>query len=380
MKIIITEEQYENLLQSNLFPELTESYLNLLCKQSRKKGVNPQYCELYELEKNEKISSELRTELSNSIKVLYNFFRFKQAGILPKIVELSLIDKNRTITFLKLISDFITDESYNNDETKKMLYRLKNEKNAPSNIEELLRKIREKEYVKYENEFIGDNFGVKRTRLELEYKCGDNIDVKLIQLIKDVKSNKVELLEFLDNIKKCIKTSLNNPQPIKSDIISKTPLYYIENGEKIKKFDQDSLFEVKMMDTEIDSYLSEFFSIFKQSNVAHLKPEYLEVYNKIINGIFNWIKVEGNDYLENIKKQLSGIFFEKNQLIPIEYIELYWSNQGQRNCKELRLSVRFRINPKFNEIESFTYNKNSDILEKHTKKITKSDSDYIICK
>ncbi len=380
MKIIITEEQYTNIIQKTLFPEIKESYLSLLCKQSKKKGTNPQYCELYKLESNENISDELKNDLSESIKVLYNFFKIKQAGTLPKIIELSLKDENRTITFLKLISEFINDEEYDNDETKKMLKRLRNTNETPSNIEDLLRKIREKEYLKYENNFIGDNFNAKRTRLELDYKCGDDIDKKLIYLIGDIKNNKREIIKFLEDIKKCIKNSLNNPQPIKSDIVSKTPLYYIENDEKIKKFDEGSLFEVKMMDTEIDSYLSEFFSVFKESKISHLKPEYLEIYNKIVNSIYNWVKIEGQNYLNNIKNKLSGIFFEKNQLIPIEYIELYWSNQGQRNCKELRLSIRFRINPKFNEIDTFIYNKNNDILEKVTKKITKAESDYIICK
>ena len=48
---------------------------------------------------------------------------------------------------------------------------------------------------------------------------------------------------------------------------------------------------------------------------------------------------------------MSGIIYEGDLIVPIEYIDLYWSNKGQRGCDEKRLSIRFRIKPEYNRID-----------------------------
>jgi hypothetical protein len=142
-----------------------------------------------------------------------------------------------------------------------------------------------------------------------------------------------EFKELLENIKDCISSSLDNEIVIKSDIVSKTPLYVMDNGQKVEVFPKGSNFEVKLMDTNIDSYLSEFFSIFKSKEVSEQKGVYLEVYNSVIKGIYSWVKNKGQKYLDNIKNNMSGIVFENYTIVPIEYIEFYWSNIGQKKMR-----------------------------------------------
>ena len=129
------------------------------------------------------------------------------------------------------------------------------------------------------------------------------------------------------------------------------------------------------MDVEIDSYLSEFFSIFKQSSLKGVKKEYIDDYNKVIREIFNYVKTNGEGYLEKIKNEIKGIIFDDYLIVPIENLHFYWSNRGQRGCDELRLSIRFRIKPdENNQINTYKYKKGSAILVKNTKQV--SDSFY----
>ena len=87
---------------------------------------------------------------------------------------------------------------------------------------------------------------------------------------------------------------------------------------------------------------------------------------------------EAKDYLDKVKAQIGGIIYEYNTIVPIENIDLYWSNKGQRGCDEKRLSIRFRIMPGVNEIKTFRFKK-EDELEMTIKKVQNDEDKKIIC-
>lgn len=386
MNLIISESQYKKLIESQeeLLSLFEPSHLSLLCKRYKKDG-NSAACRLLTL-KNSLKNKKLENQLENSVEVLFKFFPKKTVGMLPKILELSLEYPERTINTLKLISDFIIDPKFKNDETKKRLLKLRDVDSIPDDLEDLLRKAREKEYSKYEKDIVGkeENFQMKRTSLTLNYSCGDDIDTKFLDKIEKFKSSdKEEFESLLVKIKSCISDSLVNSQPIKADVVSVTPLFYMDGDKKIKVFDSGVNFEVKKMDTEIDSYLSEFFSIFKNTNYSNLKSSHLDIYNKVIDGIYNWISgtKEGELYLNKIKDKMAGVIYDNFSIVPSEYIDLYWSNVGQRGCKEKRLSIRFRINTDLvgKTIPIYVYSKGSEILEKKDYVVPEVNTQKVIC-
>jgi hypothetical protein len=388
MKFIITESQAKHILeikksvdknQLDLGFKVQEDYLRLLCRRSRKsKGPA---CKLYNLRKF--LNDELKTELNKSIEVLFNFFGRKHVGVLPKIIELSLLTPDRTVYNLKTIADFIDEKVFNNDITKKQLSSLNDLKFIPDNLNDILRDARIKEYTKYENDFVGNYFDAKKTSLSLKYKCGDNIEDKFIDLVgKSENLNPEEYKKFLNDILVCVSDSLKDSPTLKADVVSKTPLYIEEDGQKVEVFPSGSNFEIKKMDTNIDSYLSEFFSIFKNKENILKKDTHLLLYNGIIQDIFKWVVVNGDNFLEKVKNELEGIIYNNYTIIPIKYIEFYWSNHGQKNCNvEKRLSIRFRINPEFKGqiIPTYIFNKNSDILEKKEMFVSPKEVKYNIC-
>ena len=134
------------------------------------------------------------------------------------------------------------------------------------------------------------------------------------------------------------------------------------------------------MDPFIDSYLSEFFSIFKQSSLSSEKPIYIKLYNQLIDKLFIWLNTtpSAQKYLNKVRSQMSGIIYEGDLIVPIEYIDLYWSNKGQRGCDEKRLSIRFRIKPEYNKISGY-YFKDKSILEPTSLDVTTKDREKIVC-
>jgi hypothetical protein len=382
MKFLINEGQYWFLYENQLdfgFDEKPD-FLHMLCKSSG----NPYgpFCKLKDLRTN--LNDELINKLNYSVQVLYDFFGLKNYRLLPKIVELSLESPERTVNTLNTIAVFINDDDFDKDATKKQLRKLRRMSSIPDNLDDIIRDARTKEYTKYENYFINTpQFEKKRTGLSLSYKCGDKVDLNFLQIaykFKDLEGDEFEKL--LKEIKVCIKNSLKQKNPIKADVVTQTPLYVEENGEKVEVFPSGSNFEVKKMDSNIDSYLSEFFSVFKQSENKQYKETHMDVYNKVVQSIYEWITVTGKSYLDSIKRNTSGMIYDNETIIPMEYIELYWSNSGQRNCNtEKRLSIRFRIKPEYRgkTITGYKYVQNSDILKKIDVLVSPKEVEYQIC-
>ena len=78
---------------------------------------------------------------------------------------------------------------------------------------------------------------------------------------------------------------------------------------------------------------------------------------------------------------MKGIVYENYTIVPIEYIDFYWSNVGQKRCDELRLSIRFRIKSEYENktIEVYVFNRTSDILEKKQLQVSKRAVEKVVC-
>jgi hypothetical protein len=351
------------------------SKIDYLCTQS-KKEESP-YCQLKKFRDN--LEDEyLVKELERSMFILDQFFGKKNVGTFPVIIQLALQDTSRTVNFLELVSDFIVDKKYDDDQVKKILNKQRYSTTIPNDIEGLLAYARQKEHSKYEDRFSGEYFEKKPTKLQLDYKCSDDAKETLIDVLKKVHSGTETLNYTFFQITSCLSKSFKKGSYyIKADLMTKKDLKD-EEGNVI--FPSGSFFEVKKMDPFIDSYLSEFFSIFKQSSLSSEKPIYIKLYNELIDKIFVWLntKPSSKEYLDKVRSQMSGIIYEDNLIIPIEYIDLYWSNKGQRGCDEKRLSIRFRIKPEYSKINGFFF-KDKDTLDPVTLDVKSKEREKIVC-
>jgi len=100
----------------------------------------------------------------------------------------------------------------------------------------------------------------------------------------------------------------------------------------------------------------------------------------LIDKLFTWLnsKPSAEEYLNNVKSKMAGIIYEGNLIVPIQYIDLYWSNKGQRGCDEKRLSIRFRIKPEYDKIDGYFF-KDKNTLESTTLTVKSKDREKIIC-
>jgi hypothetical protein len=386
-KIILTEDQLkliiEKVKQPTLFDLGAENLINHYCVKGQKKfEKNNPWCDLKKIRS--EVGDELKQNLDDSIKILFNFYKRPYKGVLPKIIELSLTEayKERTISFLKSIADFIKSEKQNvkDYKLKKALKSLQNQNSIDTKtLEKLLELVRMANYSAYEESFVGQNFELKRGKLQLNYKCEELVQHKnFFDIIKHLKSNPELFEKYFNLITKCIFQSFTKTEG-KGDLVLKTPLFVLDNSKKVEIFPSGSVFEVKGMDYGVDSYLSEFFSVFKKTELVNLKSEYLETYNNLMQKLYEWCEKNGAQFLVGIKKSLSGIVFDKNIIIPINYVDLYWSNRGQKGCDEKRLSIRFKVKENVT-ITGYRYNNNSEILEKIDDiQIPSKDKVFLIC-
>ena len=376
--LFVSRTTKKKLNESQEINEITprrKSKIDYLCTQSD--SEQSPYCQLRKF-RDGLNDQYLINELERSIFILDKFFLKKKVGTFPVIIQLALQDTSKTVNFLELVSDFIVDKKYDDDQVKKILNKQRYSTSIPNDIEGLLAYARQKEHSKYEDRFAGEYFEKKPTKLQLDYKCSDDAKETLIDVLKKIHSGTETLNYTLFQITSCLSRSFKKGSYyIKADLITKQDLKD-EDGNVV--FPSGSFFEVKKMDPFIDSYLSEFFSIFKQSSLSSEKPIYIKLYNELIDKLFVWLnnKPEAQEYLDRVRSQMSGIIYEGDLIVPIEYIDLYWSNKGQRGCDEKRLSIRFRIKPEYNKINGF-YFEDKDTLEPVTLEVKSKDREKIVC-
>jgi Fe-Mn family superoxide dismutase len=401
VKIIINKGQIKE-MQKNVLNEAvgipygTENLVEYFCKRTNPMvQLDTVYCD-YNKQVLNKLPIEEKDEVNKAIKnILYFLYppirskiedkseiigmiMFK--GTFAKILKLAL-ESDLPGNFIKAISSFIENSELADAETKKQLDNLKhNQKIKIEDLDVLLRSTRQKAYEIYENSLVGPYMKMFRTRLELNYQCNDNTKT-FKELIDDVANGIKPTNELVDELFKCLTKSMKDTDPIKADLQASANFYF--NLKRI--FKEGSFFEVKMMDAEADSYLSEFMSIFKRGVYKDLKDSHLNIYNKVINELFLKISNDpiAEEFLNKIKNKLAGIIFEDNVIVPIKHIQIYWSNQGQKKCSsnvkqpEMRLSIRFKITD--SNVESYVYNPNSQLLEWNDKPINVKEFEKVLC-
>ena len=168
-------------------------------------------------------------------------------------------------------------------------------------------------------------------------------------MISGATASVVADVDNLPDILSELYASLSPERVIKHDIRCIKPI-----GDVIAEGD---LIEVKNINPNKDHYLSEFLAIYKNP----LSPEYetrdyKEAYNQIIDGLYRLIEINGDHgIIDRIKSQLHGVFYKDYIYVPINDIELYWSNKGWGSCSDHRLAVRFRVTNTAN-IKNITFN------------------------
>ncbi len=366
-------------------PDNSEDYyikFSDLCKNDKTKSGSLAYCLVSNLldELNTTGNNALAEEVYQSLVIINKFFksirfqgdetnsikRRRDDKQLFKKTILTIFKNENPANAFKMISNFITDPAYDKDEVKRALldYRSTEKSVKQSELEEFLKTARFKEYSKYENSFKSGNFDLLKGRSVLSngyinQATGKpekffNIIKMLYDLLETQSYENYEILlnQFTRNIANGV---LNTDI---GDLIYKSDLQVLENlmvdDEVI--LEKGSYVEVKKFDLAIDSYFSEYFAIYK--NVKKLPKiaktvKFKELYNKVIDGVFNIVRNEGQFMIKKISDNIDAVMYDKNRIVLKDDIEFYWSNKGQRDCDDRRLSIRFRI--KNSNITAYQY-------------------------
>ena len=338
------------------------NYINYLC-QKKERYDNLPYCELYKYWEELKISKD-KESLIKSVKVLFEKHSRLGNGVLPKIIKLALGTNNPT-QYLETISNFINNKKFDDDETKKRLSNLDSE-TSYDDLDTELTKARNRVYQEYENSFVGEDkvFDKHSTYVNLDYRSNRLNEESFFELVKRIKNDESKLEEIsnkiIENIDGSIKNFITDTTKMKADVKTKVSLK-LSGGSEI--FSANTYFEIKKFSPNVDSHLSEFFSIFKQSDLISEKLEYLPIYNKLITTIYTKIKDEDKykEFLEDIKNKIGGIILDNYKIVKIEDVDLYWSFLGQRK-HEYRLSIRYQI--KSGEKIAYKCDPKTNILKK----------------
>lgn len=301
------------------------------------------YCALSQL--SHSLTKSMSDQLHRDLDTIYDFLRRdlkldnrKKFHTLMK----TLLMHDNPANSIKIVAEYI-DKTDSVDEIKKSLDLFRVSDVGENEIEEFLRKVKYAGYTEYEDSFIGDHFDKKRTKLYLKYSLGEEYK-NIYGLIEGVLLGKIGISEAVSKLYQSIMDLYDTYSVTKADLESKSDLYDEKNQKIIKKGD---FLEVKKLDYQGDSYLSEFFAIYKYSKLPEkaFEPDFLRVYNNLIDGLFTILSTENSKILEDVKKSFAGIIYDNKIFISSEDIELYWSNRGRSSClKDHRLSIRYRIN------------------------------------
>jgi hypothetical protein len=348
--------------KSLLFEKIKNSKIEEFCTKDKFDGVYDSInCEVIDMI--DDLPPNLRDETENSINNIYEFF-LKQSGSKSKpfftqTLDLIMGNENPANSF-KLISKFLTDS--NNDDkllkvTLSKLLKSKTSVFSEKDLEEFLRKIRFKEYSKYEESFIGDHFNLRRGRSVLTHELIEpktNKPYKFINLVNMVYEGRIELDYLVDTLYNGILNTNDEQLLYKADLDVVNDLKH--NGVVIVP--SGSYLEVKKIDYNADTHFSEYYSIYKNNEKLPLiteTEEFKNVYNSIIDSLFNKLLSSGSGVLKRISENINGIMYDDNILVLNDDLEFYWSNKGQRGCNERRLSVRVRV--KNEKIKAYIYDK-----------------------
>jgi len=366
--------KFVSLLNEQIEQEEKNNLIYRLCDQAikRKLKTSP-FCKLKEYYEN----SPAKEKTLEALEVIYDFLVIDNTGVnqgvFPKIVRSALISTDATQT-LYIISYFIKiekqkiEDNKNNPKTERdlerqklfdKLKRYKGRKFAPINVDEFLRQLSSVGFSEYEESLTKDELKQYRTSLFLDYNCADDINQTLLKLLAIIRKEKPEnkydrFNDIFSKVTACLESFMSTTDSaIKADAVYELDYPLMYDGVPVIK--TGDYIEIKKMDPEVDSYLSEFFSVFKQSKNKSKKRDFLILYNFFVDMLFEWILKNGNVYKQKVIDNMSGIIYDNHIFVPKEQIELYWSNMGQRGCDERRLSLRFRLKPGLKTMVGYIY-------------------------
>ena len=338
-----------------------------LCEKNNNNPENI-YCRLKELEDVSKLDLGMTKDLGKNVNIIYQKLRpnlLDNRRRFHKLMNM-LLDSNMPLNSIKIFSEYLKDSD--KKEVIKIIDKLKDE-NVPTTDEELDNLIKlatTTKYQEYENSFVGKHFIKHTTGLRLQYRTDEFLDKKFYELVMDVISGSKTIDSLNDSLVKTLSENVSKEEFIKADLQCKSPLFEENTNKEI--IGESDFVEVKYMDVLGDSYLSEFFAIYKNPKELpdEVKTEeFIKVYNHIIDLLFSHIKSSswGESILGYISENFAGVFYEDNIFIPSEHIELYWSNVGRSNPqKQRRLSIRYKL--KYGSVLGYKYDPNSDYMSK----------------
>lgn len=326
-------------------------------------------------------------KIAMSLDTIYHFFRpgndnrTKFHGLINHILDDGGYMEMNTI---HLLADYLKKiESSRDPKTMDAINRLKSETEpiqTSVELENLLKKVKTTEYSEYEESFVGDHFEASRTGLSLPYKdSGDETLTNLLQTHIEQGSSGTDKMKMVYTLFDKITKMTDLKSLIKADLICTNPLMDKQGHIIISK---GEFVEVKKLDLHGDSYLSEFFAIYKNSDIGDFanESEYYDLYNQTIDVLLQLVRQStwGQSVLEAVSSQFAGIIYKDGDLdrfVPSDDIEIYWSNAGQPKCKnQRRLAIRYRV--KSGKRSSYIYNHDGTMSHDY---VNVQGYDKIIC-
>lgn len=287
----------------------------------------------------------------------------------------TLSDKIKT-TYYQEGSDEDTTEA---QDIRNALSQLKGQKNLTNKeIEQYLNLTKNRSYNLYEKSFEKGPF--KRINKIYNLKYREALEEKGFKKLLDKAYNQIYastdsdidyygVIEGLsDKLITAIHSLYRKGDAVKADLVA---LQDIKDINGFTVIPSGGYVEVKMRDYHLDSYLSEYFSIYKESDIhpKYKTNEMVKIYNDVINSLYKKIKTSTLPILEDITSNFYGIFFGEHSyegkmlpvFIPSKYIDIYWSNKGKvETTKQLRLSIRYRLNSE--SLEGYLYDRERSIF------------------
>lgn len=387
---VLNENQLEIPFEKESVEDLVGIYSR--CNRDREEGKEKEsiYCRLKEVLENLDVTQKYET--LESINTIYKFFKPKKVDNRSVfLATMNAILKNENVdNAIRLISEFLTNSEFVDSKIKKALLDLRKLGSEIGveglqqttygglPLEDFLKNVRYTEYVKYEKSFAGPNLSVMGGRSKIDVKDFYGTVLNLYEKYKN-KTETPEYIEELNFVAKTIFEQILNTDVkdllYKADLKVENNLVY--NGQVI--IPSGSHLEVKKMDYAVDSYYSEYLAIYKKSDIQEIafEPDFKKTYNILIDKIYQLLEKNGDFIIKKIQSDITGIIFDKNLIVLRDDIEFYWSNKGQRNCDEHRLSVRFRI--KNSEINAYIYDSRTHNTELQMVEITLNPKNKQIC-
>jgi len=350
--------------------------LDNLCERDISLGKeNSIYCGLWQLTQN--LPTPMGIRLGRDLDNVYNFLRsnlqldnrIKFHGLIAKILE-----HINPANSINIVSEYLKNTE-DLDEIRRSLDLFRLSDVDENELDEFLKKAKFSSYTKYEKSFEGDHFKRDPKFVRLKYKTEED-DKRIQDRILDILMGRRKIDGVINELYQNIARNYTSEEMLKGDLTCIKPLY--DNKSKLI-IDVGDIVEVKKLDYQGDSYLSEFFAIYKNKlPTVAFRKEYQLIYNRIIDQLYILFNQKGDNILNDIKNNFAGVIYDNNLFIKSEDITLYWSNRGRNVCsKDHRLTIRYKIN-KDGFVDGYKYNKNEDVLMQKKLDLTINE-DFIVC-